>query len=602
MGWVLSRDRRDVGFTLVSLLVLGACGRNPPVSLNGQLSTQPPAISDAARDDATRRVIALADQFVAESFVRYPGQYPAAARHGELGDNSLVALVAWQEKEDSWFEELKQIDSARLVGTPAWALYGKLRERLQAAREQRVCHKELWGVNHLEHWHVGMPRLATQQPVGTQELRELALSRFAKLPRYIETEITKLRQGLRLGYSAPKVTVELTLTQINDLLMMQPEKSPFFDPARRDSVPEFVDQWRILVAGQIHPALERYRNFLRDEYLPAARETVGVSANPNGAACFRARVREYTSLAASPDDLYTQELRQLEEETEALTQQMAKRTGGTSDLRKTFENLFTTPTSSFTSRQEAVAAVEALTTRAESQLPELFVRLPTQELVVRPIPTFLEAVAPFGRYTDAREGGPAVFELNVLRAMEPGGKLRVESLVFHEGLPGHHLQADRTRAQVGIHRAFRLLRQAALNEGWAIYATQLAYERGLFSSDDAAAVWLYAKATGRAWAVAEIGMHSKGWSRRQAIDFLSKYRTSTSAAIESEVDRSIAVPGGALAYSVGSNQILALREHAKRALGSKFDLREFHEHVLEHGSITLPMLQEVIDGWIASRR
>jgi uncharacterized protein (DUF885 family) len=603
MSWLLFRDRRRVLFTLVGVLVLGAWGPNQPVSLNAQLSTQPPATADSARDDVIRRVTAIADEFVAESFVRYPAQYPAAARHGELGDNSLAALLAWQQKEDRWLEQLKQIDSERLVGTPEWVIHGTLRERLEATREQRVCHEELWGVNHFAHWHVAMPALAGRQPVGTQELREQALSRFAKLPRYIDTEITNLRQGLRMGYSAPKVTVELTVTQLNELLLLQPEKSPFLDPARRDAVPEFVNQWRTLVAGQIHPAVERYRNFLRDEYLPAARETVGVFGNPNGAACYRAQVRERTSLAASPDELFMRQMRQLDEETEAFSRQMAKRAKGTSDPRTMLEKLFAEPASRFASREEAVATAEALTRRSESELAKVFTRLPTQKLVVEPIPTFQEAKAAFGQYGGGPPSGPAVFLLNLLRAMEPGGKLRIESLVFHEGMPGHHLEANRTR-EVAVHRLVGPLRQhqSAFREGWAIYATQLAYEQGLFSSDAARTAWLYARANGRAFAVAEIGMHLKGWSRQQAIDFLSKYRVSTSDEIESEVDRSIAVPAGALAYSLGSQQIFDLREHAGQALGSKFDLREFHDRVLEYGPVTLPMLREMIDRWIASKR
>ena len=250
----------------------------------------------AQQQEAAQRVTAVGDEWVAESLIRNPEMATRTgvpdARHGEIFDNSLTALAQWEQREDRWLAALQRLNPDLLLGTPEWVVYGTLRERLEAARDRRVCREHLWSVNHFQGWQTEYPTLATQQPIGSAELRAAALSRFGKLPRYLDTEIVNLRQGLRSGYSASKLTVELTIKQLDNLLSIGPEQSPYFDPARRDSIPAFVNQWRTLLVNELNPALQRYRDFLRDEYLPAARETVAASANPDGAACYQAKVRQ----------------------------------------------------------------------------------------------------------------------------------------------------------------------------------------------------------------------------------------------------------------------------------------------------------------------
>jgi uncharacterized protein (DUF885 family) len=172
-------------------------------------------------------------------------------------------------------------------------------------------------------------------------------------------------------------------------------------------------------------------------------------------------------------------------------------------------------------------------------------------------------------------------------------------MVFHE--TGHHVQASLTSGRLQIHRALVMLRQPVFNEGWGDYVAQLAYEQGLFSAD-AAKVFQFESAEGHAGNVVQAGLHLKGWSRAQAIDFLSQYTTRTDAEIAVAVDRRIGLPAETLAYSAGKIRILELRERAKQALGSRFDLREFHDRVLEYGSVPLPMLTDMIERWIESKR
>lgn len=578
---------------LTASVIVAAWGWAHTTHLNAQRVTEQQN-SAAERDESVRRVIAIADEFVAENFVRYPARYPAAGRHGEIDDNSLAAVLRWQQKQDGWIAALRLIDPVRLVGTPAWVVHGTLSERLEALRETRVCREELWRMSGGDHWLTALPSLAARQPVGTPESRKLALARFGMLPRYLDTEIANLRRGLEEGYSTPKVIVQRNIRQLDALSGPPAEASLLFDPARRDSTQEFVSHWRALLTEQIQPALNRYRSFLRDEYLPAARETVGLSAHPNGAACFRALVRNYTSLRDLPDDLYTVYLRRLEEQAKTAAAQLGTSAAGGENIRKTVEDLLGRPASRFNSREEVIPAAEVLVRRLEAELPKLFSRVPAERVVVELIPAFREDSAAFGFYA-----GKGLVQVNRLWAMRPGGKLRLESVMFHE--TGHHVQASLTRGRVEIHRALAMLRQPVFNEGWGDYVAQLAYEHGLFSAD-AARVFQIENVAGGAGSVAQAGLHLRGWSRAQAIDFLSQNTTFTSDEIAAAVDRRIAQPADTLAYSVGKIRILELRERAKQALGSRFDQREFHDRVLEYGSVTLPMLTDMIERWIESKR
>jgi uncharacterized protein (DUF885 family) len=450
-------------------------------------------------------------------------------------------------------------------------------------------------------WQTQLPAVGNAQPLGTPELRALALSRFGKIPRFLDTEIQNLREGLRLWYLAPKLTVELTIKQIDGLLSTAPEQSPLFAPARRDKTPEFAGQWRTLVVEQVIPAIERYRGFLRDEYLRSARDSIAVSANPDGATCYRAMVRAFTTLDISPDEFFTQQMARLEQ-AEASMQQLTGRTYSGRGAREVLKELYGQPAHSFQTREEALAAAQAALKRAESHLPSLFARLPPTGIVVQPVPAFLEATAPPSYRAAPRDGSrPAVFLLNVRQAMRPGARLWLENLAFHEGAPGHHLHASLSR-EAEMHPAVRFQPQPVFGEGWAAYAEQLAFEQGMHSTDAAGLVAIARVSERLAGNVGELGVHVKGWSRQQAIDFRNRYGVQESEFQAEQVDRRIAWLGQGHAYAVGASEILSLREEAKKALGPKFDLKEFHSRVLEDGPITLPMLRVKIRRWIASAR
>jgi uncharacterized protein (DUF885 family) len=312
-----------VGVCLVT--VVAACNRG----------TSSPAPA-AAPGPADTRVRALADAYLEGFFQRNPDQVTLygvpGRRHDALPDNSLAALRAWQAKEDGWLDQAKKIDPAAITSSPLRGTYAIVREALESSAAARVCRLELWTVSQFVNgWQVQDGYTVTIQPVGTDEARKDALARWSRLPKYVDTEIANLREGLKAGYSAPKGNVRIVIDQMNSLIATPTAESPFDSPSVRDKTPEFAKQFDLLVREQIVPAFKRYRDFLRAEYLPAAREAIGVSANPNGAACYDASVRFHSSLPMPAADVHAIGLREVEH-LDAEMKAIGARVLGTSDV------------------------------------------------------------------------------------------------------------------------------------------------------------------------------------------------------------------------------------------------------------------------------
>jgi uncharacterized protein (DUF885 family) len=264
------------------LVVLTFC-----ISLAGCHSNDRPAPGP----DADAQARKLADDYLEAFFVRNPDQitlYGVPGRkHDKLPDNSLDGLKAWQTREDALLSQAKQFNPADIKSQTLRATYAITREALDGSIAMRSCRYELWTVSQIVNgWQIQDGYLVTIQPVGTDAGREEALARWGSLPKYVDTEITNLRQGIEEGYTAPKGNVRIVIDQMKILYSGRVEDSPFASPAVRDNDPEFKKKYLAVLKQQINPAFQRYHDFLEKEYLPAARESIAVSANPNGAACY----------------------------------------------------------------------------------------------------------------------------------------------------------------------------------------------------------------------------------------------------------------------------------------------------------------------------
>lgn len=260
----------------------------------------------APASDPAARSLEIAEAYVRAYYEQFPEEayefgYPDAPAD-RLSDRSPGSVAAWNAKEDSLLSELRSIDPASLDGTPAAIPYAYALDRMEAAVGRRICRAELWNVSPTwTGWPELLPSVFEQQPVGTREERSAALARARDVPRFLDTEIANLREGVRLGYTAPRSNVDAVIALAGALLETPFEDSPFLDPGRRANNQEFRDSLSRIIEEGINPAARRYRDFLAQEYRPAAREEVGVSENLEGEACYLASVRFHTTLALSPE-------------------------------------------------------------------------------------------------------------------------------------------------------------------------------------------------------------------------------------------------------------------------------------------------------------
>jgi uncharacterized protein (DUF885 family) len=467
----------------------------------------------------------------------------------------------------------------------------------------RVCRLELWGVaSYVNGWQAWLTDLARIQPVGNAASRQDALRRARAIPRYIDNEIVLLRQGLREGYSSPRVIVREVITQLDDLLAAAPEASPFSSPAQRDPDRAFQSAYAAIVRDEINPAIRRHRDFLRQTYLPAAREALGVSANPNGRACYDATVRKFSTVAMPADEVYEtgqRELRRIDEELRPL----ALRLNGSEDMAQAMRAVTTDPRFMFRSSDEVIAYAQAAQDRALAAMPRAFgayTRLPVK---IEPYPEFRARAGAPGQYQPPPEDGSRP-PIHLINTWDPTHKSRssVESTTFHETWPGHHQQSMVARAAPGQHLAVRVLWNSGFGEGWALYAERVADELGLYSGDLDRFGYLASAKFRAARMVLDAGIHTRGMGYDEAIALLGQQTTRGAEEVRGEVNRYISWPGQAPSYMIGNLEILHLREQARAALGERFDIHEFHDQVLTRGNVTLPLLRVLVEEWVARAR
>jgi uncharacterized protein (DUF885 family) len=556
----------------------------------------------APGDTAARQVNAIADEYLAAWLTVFPEAGTIfgipGARHDQLRDVSAAAERKWQAREDGWLARIRAIAPSEIVGRPEWVTYGALREELEASTALRVCRNRVWTVHPLAGWQAGAAILAQQQPVGTPELRAQALARWRRLPGRIDDEIANLKEGVRLGYTEPEVNVRRVVAGMDKLLATPPTASPFFSPAARDSTPEFRAAFERLVTTQITPALRRYRDYLANEYLPAARTAVSITANPQGAECYRAAIRRYTTLGLSGEQIHEIGLREVAR-AESTMAALAQRTYGTTDYRSVMERLHRDSAYTITTRNAVIPAIDTILARAWAAVPKWFGIVPTSKVIVQPFPEFQEPSVPLGQYLRASLDGtrPGVYRVNLYLATKPGARLEMDRLTFHEAVPGHHFQLAIAQERQGVHPLTRYLGNSAFSEGWGIYSERLADEMGLYGSDADRLNDLEGMVYGFATLVMETGIHVKGWTRQQAIDYETAHTSRSAEQAALDVDRRIGWPGQGLSYMLGYLEIARLREVARAQLGEHFDIRQFHDRVLEDGTVTLPMLREKLERW-----
>jgi uncharacterized protein (DUF885 family) len=434
------------------------------------------------------------------------------------------------------------------------------------------------------------------------------VSRLQQIPRLLDQTIIQMRKGMNDKLMPPRFLLEKVVDQSNSVSSQDPEKSPFAQPFLNfpKSISE-SDQKRLreaglaAIKGSVLPAYGRFTVFVRDEYVPKGRTEPGIWSLPDGAAMYRHEIRRMTTTDLTPQEIHEIGLKQVDE-TEAEMLVLAHKLGF-KDLASLNDHIKNDRRFYATSGQQVLDLYATYVREMEPELPKLFGRLPKAKLAVIPMEAARSKNAVPADYTDGAADGSRPGHINV-NEWDPEHRLvlNIEAIAYHEGIPGHHLQLSLAQ-ELADQPAFRKYEDyTAFVEGWALYSERLGKEVGRYQDPYSD----YGRLENEMWRairlVIDTGVHEKHWSRDQMVAYFHRYTAMDEPNVQSEVDRYIAWPGQALAYKLGQLEILKLRQYAKDQMGEKFDIRSFHDELLDGGALPLDVLDTRIHDWVAKAK
>lgn len=508
---------------------------------------------------------------------------------------------------------LAQIDRAKLDETDQLAFdvfqYTQTRALAGMSDEMRAL-TEVRPLNHFFGFHNSYPNLASG--IGAAPFKTLAnyednLSRHDDYIAYLGRAIGRFREGMKSGVLETKLTVDIMVTQLTTQLDTPVAESQFMGPTKQ--FPESFsaeDKARLTAAyeaktREIYTATAALRDFLRDEYLPAARESIGLSQMKGGPALYRLLVEDSTTLPLDPETIHQLGLSEVARiKAEMVKLQREVKFKGT--LNQFFDYVRTDPRFKAKSREALTQDYYRVGREVDAKIGALFARLPKSPLEIRPYDPSTEKFEAGGSYESGSADGkrPGIFYFNAYdlpSRLTPG----IVTLYLHEGAPGHHFQISLAQENEALPAFMRYGGTTAYVEGWALYAETLGNEMGFYKDPWNRYGTLQDEQLRAMRLVVDTGIHAKGWTRDQAIEYMLTNSGMTRTDVVAEVDRYIAIPGQALAYKIGALKIQELRKRAETKLGPKFDIRAFHDQVLSTGGLPLAVLEAKIDRWIAAQ-
>jgi len=585
------------------LPLLAACATLPAPS---------PTLTATVSQTANAELAAVGDAYWELQMGRYPTWATAMGDHrydDRMTDPSEAAILAHQERLTALERRLLAIEPATL-STAETVTADILALELSQPRRAMACQSWRWSVDQLGGPHVGLAELARYHRVQAPADAWNLLTRYGLVRGLFDAHVANLRKGLAAGQTASKINVERVLRQLDELLATPVAQSPFVTEALAqldrggldpDALQRDGTAWRAQLLGvvesSVYPGLTAYRDAIRDEVQPRAREGAGVASLPGGAACYEASIASTLGLDRAPDELHALGLAEVER-IRARMETLAHAQGAPS-ADTWLAALNQRQDQHFESAEALLAYNTGLVQRAQAALPAAFGRLPKTPIEVTPIEAFRDKDAPAGYYYSAPEDGsrPAAYYVNTYQP-ETRPRYTMAALAFHEAVPGHHLQIALAAENKALPRFQREVGLTAFVEGWALYAEGLAGELGLYQTPEEELGALTYEMWRAVRLVVDTGLHARGWTRQQALDYLVAQTGKDPGEAANEIDRYIVWPGQALAYKVGQLEILRLREDARTRLGDRFDLRAFHDEVLAHGAVPLPTLDRLVTAWV----
>ncbi|MFN3863299.1 MAG: DUF885 domain-containing protein [Erythrobacter sp.] len=579
-------------------------------------SALPQAATTATPQTEHEKLFALFDDADARELALNPlgrllrGEDEGADRLGDLLTDS--AFLAARTDTQLNLALLAQIDRSKLSPTDqlAYDVFKYTQEQaLRGASDSIRALTEVRPLNHFFGLHTFYPTFAGGQgvaPFKTLANYEDNLKRHDDYIAFIDRAIGKFREGMASGVVETKLTVEIMVSQLGTQLAIPLTDSPFMAPTKQfPAAISETDQTRLTAAyeaktGEIYAANTRLRDFLKNEYLPAARDSIGLSQMKGGAQLYAQLVEESTTLPLDPETIHQlglTEVARIKTELEKLKQEV----GFKGTLTAFFDYVRTDPRFQPKSREALTQDYYRIGREVDARIGALFSLLPKSPLEIRPYDPATERFEAGGSYQSGTPDGsrPGVFYFNAYdlpSRMTPGNV----TLYLHEGAPGHHFQISLAQENAALPAFMRFGGTTAFVEGWALYAETLGYEMGFYKNPWNRYGTLQDEQLRAMRLVVDTGIHAKGWTRDQAIAFMMENSGMTRTEVVAEVDRYIAIPAQALAYKIGALKIQELRRRAETRLGARFDIKAFHAQVLDTGGLPLTILEQKIDRWIAA--
>jgi uncharacterized protein (DUF885 family) len=525
----------------------------------------------------------------------------------QLTDYSTQALNAALARGRDYIEKLSEIDTTGLTDQEKLSADLMLRQLIE---EQEGAKFKEWEmpVNQFYGFHTDLAQLPNRLQFDSVKDYDDYITRLKKIPTAFSQIMTNMDLGADEGRVQVQYLMEKALVQTQALANQKPEESPFALPLKKfPKTVSAAEQKRIssemldAISTDVLPSYKRFAGFLKAEYIPKSRKEIGASALPDGDAYYAFRIRQSTTLnktAAEIHQIGLDEVKRDEAEMLAIVKSL-----GFADIKTFSAALKSNPKEHPVSAEALVDDYKAYIAGMKPRLPELFGRLPKAPLEIVPVPAYMEkdqsaAYYDNGTADGSRPGRVYVNEYNFAeRSLAP-----VEAVSYHEGIPGHHLQISIAQELTGIPEFRKYTYYTAYTEGWGLYSERLGKDVGFYKDPYSDYGRLEADIWRAIRLVVDTGVHSQHWTRQQMVDYFHDHSAIDETNIQSEVDRYIAWPAQALGYKMGQLKILELRERAKTALGPKFDIKAFHDQVLDSGALPMDVLEQRIDAWIAAQK
>ena len=512
-------------------------------------------------------------------------------------------------------KNLKALDRARLNSTDQIAYDVFLRNQNDTLKGLSKPYLELTAVRPLNHFfgfHTFYPNFASGQgaaPFKTVEDYENNLKRHKEFVTLIDASIGRFRQGMDSGVVETKMTITNVIDQLDTQMKQTVEESPYFGPAKMFPA-SFSDadktrltaEYRAAIENGIYPAYIRLRDFLKADYLPVARDGVGLMYMKGGAKLYDYMIESTTTLPMGADEIHKLGLSEVTRIKKGM-EKIRKEVGFKGTLPAFFEHLRSDPKFKLNSREALTQGYYDIGKQVDTVIGSQFKYLPKAPLEIRPYEEFREKYEAGGSYQSGTPDGsrPGIFYFNAYdlpSRTTPG----MTTLYLHEGAPGHHFQISIAQENEALPAFMRFGGNTAYVEGWALYSETLGYKMSLFKDPYQRFGTLSDEMLRAMRLVVDTGIHSKGWTREQAITYMLANSDMGKTDATAEVERYIAIPSQALAYKIGALTIQRLKAKAQKALRKKFDVREFHNQILNTGALPLTVLEKKIDDWIAATK